>query len=204
MSPLSANYLYIHGFNSSPASKKAQDFISWCAVHRPNVNVLVPELTHDPAIALVQLEEIASTTELELVVGSSLGGYYATWLSDKYNVPAVLINPAVAPWQNYREEFLGVQTNYYSGKQYELTMAHIKSLENFEVRALRHPENLLLLVQTGDEVLDYRLAVDKYHECRQIIQEGGDHGFTGFVDMLPSIVACARNTNTHADENNAQ
>jgi predicted esterase YcpF (UPF0227 family) len=189
---LPESYLYIHGFNSSPASKKAQDFVTWCASHMAAVNVLVPELSHDPEEAGEQLDSIAKNTPLGLIVGSSLGGYYATWLSDKYNVPAALINPAVEPWKNYREEFLGLQTNYHTGRQYEFTSEHVDSLEAFDVEVLSCPENLLLLVQTGDEVLDYRLAVEKYQGCRQIIQDGGNHSFTGFEEILPDIVACAR------------
>lgn len=187
--------LYIHGFNSSPASGKARAFTDHCRKHLPDAEVLVPALSHDPAEAMACLEAICAGTAgaggIDLMVGSSLGGYYATWLAERYNCPAALVNPAVAPHRHLSGEFLGRHRNQYTGREYELTAGHVATLAGFECRDLRNPGNYLLLVQTGDEVLDYRLATALYRHSRQIVQEGGDHSFQGFDRMLPEILAFA-------------
>lgn len=184
--------LYIHGFNSSPASGKARAFADHCRRHLPDAEVLVPALSHDPAEAMACLDALcAETGGIDLLVGSSLGGYYATWLAEHYNCPAALVNPAVAPHRHLGSEFLGWHRNQYTGREYEMTAAHVATLAGFECRELRNPDNYLLLVQTGDEVLDYRLATALYRHSRQIVQAGGDHGFRGFDRMLPEILAFA-------------
>ena len=182
------DFLYIHGFNSSPASFKARAFRQWCKETQPEVTVHIPELSHDPDEAMTALESLCRDREIRLILGSSLGGYYATWLSEKYNVAAALINPAVRPWQHLDAQFLGLHTNYYSGKQYEIGPGHVAALSRFEVPELSRPEHLLLLVQTGDEVLDYRLAIDKYRNCTQWVEQGGNHAFEDFESRLPQIL----------------
>lgn len=153
---------------------------------------MVPALHHDPARAIDQLEAVFEEPGgVTLLVGSSLGAYYATWLSEKYNTRAVLINPAVSPQKHLGQEFLGSHANYHTGEQFELTQEHVATLASLDCEQLRHPENFMLLLQTGDEVLDYRLAVAHYQGSEQIIQEGGDHSFTGFEAMLPRILAFA-------------
>lgn len=180
--------LYIHGFNSSPDSRKAQDLCRYCQEHAPGVEVSVPALPHDPAAAMEQLEtEVARNPPPGLLVGSSLGGYYATYLAEKHGLKAALVNPAVAPHRTLNREFLGRHTNMYTGEEYEITPAHVKALRGFET-PVRHPEYFLLLVQTGDEVLDYHLAVEKYAGSSQIVQEGGDHAFADFEAVIPEIL----------------
>lgn len=193
-SPTTATHrlLYIHGFNSSPESGKARAFAEHCRVHLPGARVLVPAVSHDPGEAMACLDAIcAGPGGVDLIVGSSLGGYYATWLTERYDCPAALVNPAVAPHRHLGREFLGRHRNPYTGREYELTTGHVAALAGFECRKLHNPDNYLLLVQTGDEVLDYRLATALYRHSRQIVQEGGDHGFQGFDRMLPEILAFA-------------
>jgi predicted esterase YcpF (UPF0227 family) len=96
-----------------------------------------------------------------VVVGSSLGGYYATWLAEKRGVSAVLVNPAVRPYELLRPA-LGVQKNLHTGKEYEFTERHLAELAALEVPAITRPERYLLMVETGDEVLDYTQAVARY------------------------------------------
>lgn len=182
--------LYIHGFNSSPASAKARLFSRYC--DERGIALSVPELSYDPAKAMAMLEAIVKEWgEVNLLVGSSLGGYYATYLSEKYNLKAALVNPAVSPYKHLSEEFLGKQTNYYTGESYELGLEHVDSLKKLDVDPVIRPDNFLLLVQTGDEVLDYRLAVEKYQGASQIIQPGGDHSFNGFESVIPEIMGFA-------------
>lgn len=188
MTAASARVLYIHGFNSSPASEKAQSLLRFCNERFPAVPVSVPRLSYDPDLAAGQLEDIigAAGAEPVFLVGSSLGGYYATWLAEKYGLKAALINPAVSPYSSLYETFLGWHTNMHTGEQYRITPAHADCLRSLDT-AISRPENFLLLVQTGDEVLDYRMATEKYAGARQLVQEGGSHAFEDFEAVLPEI-----------------
>lgn len=184
--------IYIHGFNSSPASGKAQEFASFCQ-RSAGYDVAVPALSHDPEQALGQLEALVAGAggKVYLLVGSSLGGYYATWLGEKYDCRAVLVNPAVSPAKTLGEEFLGPQKNLYTGEEYEFTREHALFLDTLDVNPLQRPENYLLLVQTGDEVLDYRHAVARYAGSLQIVHEGGSHRYEGFARVMPAMLEFA-------------
>ena len=131
-----------------------------------------PALSFVPNEAIAQAEKILREQDAPLtVVGSSLGGYYATYLAEKYELRAALINPAVvAP--NSLAEYIGTQTNLYTGESFEFTAAHIAQLRALEVPRIT-PERYLLLVETGDEVLDYRQAVSRYAGCEQRVLAGG-------------------------------
>ena len=123
------------------------------------------------------------------LVGSSLGGFYATWLAEKYECRAILIQPAVYPYVGL-EQYLGPQRNLYTGAQYELTRAHLQGWRSQAVENV-DPERYLLLLETGDEVLDYREAVSKYEGARMVIRPGGDHMMQSFPEHLPRILAYA-------------
>jgi len=179
--------LYLHGFNSSPLSSKARLTFDHCARLGIADRLAVPELPHIPALAIAQMCEIIEAQPLPVVLmGSSLGGYYATFLAERYGLKAVLINPAVNPAQLWRAH-LGENRNYYSGRRYTITEEHVQQLRDLETAKLAQAQNYLLLVQTGDETLDYRLAVDKYKSSTSIIQEGGNHSFENYEEMLPDI-----------------
>lgn len=180
--------IYIHGFNSSPQSHKALQAVEYFESMGIGHRIVVPELSHEPDAAIRQLQALIETPRDTPVVliGSSLGGYYATWLAEQYNLKAALINPSVRPYERW-EQHLGLNHNFYSGKSYEITREHIEQLRKLDRDPIVHPENFLLLVQTGDEVLDYRLAVEKYKASPSIIQEGGNHGFVNFEEVLPAI-----------------
>lgn len=184
--------IYIHGFNSSPDSEKAQDFLTAC-LREDAFDIAVPSLSHDPQAAIAQLEKLIGEADknLYLLVGSSLGGYYATYLAEKYHCRAALINPAVSPVKHLGEGFLGPQKNHYSGEEYEFTLDYAVYLDSLDINPLRYPENYLLLVQTGDEVLNYHLAEERYADSLQIVQEGGSHRFEGFNNIIPAILEFA-------------
>jgi len=179
--------LYLHGFNSSPLSHKARQTHDYWVSLGLGADIGVPELDHEPARAIEELREIVEAQELPVaLIGSSLGGYYATWLAEEYGLRAVLVNPAVNPaelWQAH----LGINRNYYSGRRYEITESHVDQVRALLRPQLARPENYLLLVQTGDETLDYRLAVDKYKSATSIIQPGGNHSFVNYDALLPEI-----------------
>jgi len=179
--------LYLHGFNSSPISSKARITYDYCARNGLADCIAIPELPHIPALAIEQMCAIIERQSVPVVmIGSSLGGYYATYLAEKYALNAVLINPAVNPADLWHEH-LGMNRNYYSGREYEITQEHVLQLRDIDTPKIQRPEKFMLLVQTGDETLDYRHAVRKYQSCKSIIQDGGNHSFLNYADMLPDI-----------------
>lgn len=184
-----ATLLYIHGFNSSPQSSKAVATAAWLSLHRPEILFACPFLSPFPRGAMAALEDQIGNLSGDIyLVGSSMGGFYATWLAEKYPCRAVLINPAVAPWLG-ADHLLGEQINYHTGERCRFERTHLEQLRDFEVPQLSRPEDLWVLVQTGDEVLDYRQAVDRYRACHLTVEAGGDHGFQNYERFLPAIMA---------------
>ncbi|MBF8778934.1 YqiA/YcfP family alpha/beta fold hydrolase [Pseudomonas fulva] len=187
---MSASILYIHGFNSSPLSRKARQLESVMQRLGLAEQLRVPALHHHPRQAIAQLEAAIAELGTPLLVGSSLGGYYATWLAERHALKAVLINPAVAPHRLF-DGYLGLQRNLYTGQAWELTLDHVQALAELEVPAPRDPRRFQVWLQTGDETLDYRQAQRYYAACDLRIEEGGDHGFQGFAERIGQLLALA-------------
>ncbi|MES2368357.1 MAG: YqiA/YcfP family alpha/beta fold hydrolase [Pseudomonadota bacterium] len=181
--------VYLHGFNSSPASGKARQLGEHMARLGGQADYYCPALANSPRAAIAQVEAELARRHPESVtlVGSSLGGFYATHLAERHGWKAVLVNPAVHAHTLLRAA-LGPQTNWHSGETWELTEAHLAELAALDVPAISPPERYLLLAQTGDEVLDYRDAVAYYTGATQIIEDGGDHGFAGFERHFQTIL----------------
>lgn len=189
--------VYLHGFRSSPASIKATRLREYVAAlpsaTRPRLHI--PELTHRPAAALADVADwverrVDAHAHSLAFIGSSLGGYYATHLAEHFGARAVLINPSVRPYDDL-QPWLGVQTNLHSGASFEVTHAHFDELRAMRVARITRPERYWLLVETGDEVLDYRAAVAFYGGGFQYVRGGGDHSFTDFAAQLPAILRFA-------------
>jgi predicted esterase YcpF (UPF0227 family) len=177
--------IYIHGFNSSPASSKAQLLKARLEGLGRGGEFAAPALSHRPREAAVQLDALIAQHPDAVPVGSSLGGYYATYLAEKHGLKAVLLNPAVRPYE-LLASLVGRQENFHTGEEYDFTPQHIAELRAFEVDSIT-PARYLLLAATGDEVLDYRTSVARYRGCRQIVIEGSDHGlgdFAGYLDVV--------------------
>ena len=180
--------VYLHGFCSSPASTKARLLTDALAARGYCVRdrLFCPELSPVPDEAIAQVEAIIADQRRPLtLVGSSLGGFYATVLAERHNLRAALINPAVISSLD-PTLFVGRQTNLYTGVAFDFTDAHVAQLVALDV-ARPTPERYLLLVETGDEVLDYRQAVARYAGCRQRVLPGGNHSFLRFPDYLPQL-----------------
>ena len=182
--------LYIHGLNSSAQSQKATQLTTLMARLGLSQYLRVPELHHHPRQALVQLEAAIEELGRPLLVGSSLGGYYATHLAERHGLKALLINPAVSPHRMF-DGFLGTQKNLYTDETWEMTHDHVTALAELEVPAPQDPQRYQVWLQTGDETLDYRLAQQYYRACALRIQAGGDHGFQGFAEQLPAMLSFA-------------
>ena len=181
--------LYLHGFRSSPASFKARAVGEAMAARGLQQRFFCPALSHQPQVAVAQAEAILAEQGPLTLVGSSLGGYYATWLAERHGLRAVLINPAVLAHLSLAD-YVGTQTNLYTGEEFQFTREHVAQLQAMEVADLR-PERYWLLVEEGDEVLDYRQAVARYRDARQTVLAGGDHSFTRFGDFVPQILEFA-------------
>ncbi len=182
--------IYIHGFNSSPASHKARELLAAATRLGLAGQLRVPALHHDPRRAIDQLQALLAEAACPVLVGSSLGGYYATFLAERHGLKALLINPAVRV-QRYFERYLGAQRNFYSGECWELTAEHVAALAALEVPPPRDPARFVVWLQTGDETLDYRDAADYYRHCTVQIEDGGDHGYQGFAARIPELLAFA-------------
>lgn len=179
--------IYLHGFASSGQAHKAELLRTWCAQHQ--LAFIAPSLPIQPQLALSSVQEtLAALLPFYRVglVGASLGGFYARYLAQQAQLPCVLINPVVNPAQRLQEA-IGAVTHYHDQLRFSWTQEHCQSLVAYRVEKASVPCRLLL--QTGDDVLDYRQAQLAYPEAELCLEEGGDHGFTGFERHIPALVA---------------
>jgi uncharacterized protein len=184
--PAQAHVLYLHGFLSSPQSLKAQQTLAYCNKMGWGQDITIPQMGQGPAETIAELHasvEAIGSQNL-LLMGSSLGGYYATYLAEFYQAPAVLINPAVRPYELW-ESHLGENRNYYTDEIHIVTREHIDELRQIDVATLSRPENIKAFLQTEDETLDYRQALEKFGKEQCVVHEGGSHSYDNFEQELP-------------------
>ncbi|MCL1078326.1 esterase YqiA [Parashewanella spongiae] len=190
--------LYIHGFNSSPLSDKGIQTAEFIQRTFPELNFCQPQLPNCAKEAIELLSNIVQQAKAAnqplRYIGSSLGGYFATHLAQHYGGKAVLINPVVKPYE-LMEELLGTQYNPFTEQSFEVTPEHQQWLKEIDSEVITHPDRFFVLLQTGDEVLDYRQAVNKYHCCKMLIEPNGDHGFVDYKKHLPEISNFLKLTN---------
>ncbi len=178
--------LYIHGFLSSPLSSKAQELKKWLEQQGKADTFICPQLSANPTLAIEQLIAIINNTKEPLIlVGSSLGGFYATYLSQKFNLKAVLINPAVNPDEVLANK-VGVHKAWHSEDNIVFSADDLNNLKNFYTK-IESPNNILLMIEKDDEVLDYQKALHYYKDCNQLIFNNGDHSFTRFKEVISLI-----------------
>ena len=181
--------VYLHGFNSSPQSHKAQVLKRYMEARGLGGEFACPALPVSAQAAVRVIRDTVQGREPVCDLGSSLGGFYATYLVEEQGGKAVLINPAVDPHIGLRA-YLGPQKNLHTGEAYELTEKHLEEWRAIDVPAVT-PSRYLLVVETGDEVLDYRRAVERYAGAEQIVVTGGDHSLQSFPDHLQRILGFA-------------
>ncbi|MBP0598457.1 alpha/beta fold hydrolase [Herbaspirillum sp. LeCh32-8] len=182
--------LYLHGFRSSPQSFKARLMGQRMAELGLQDQYVCPQLPASPAGAIALVGSlIAGADPARLtVVGSSLGGFYATWLAERTGCRAVLLNPAVKPPREL-ESYVGVTTQYHSDEPFEFKREYVDELRALMTERITQPERYFLIAATGDEVLDWREMVAHYPGARQTVIQGSDHGIAEFADYLGDVLA---------------
>lgn len=184
--------LYLHGFRSAPASSKAKLLADYMQAHALADQWLCPQLPASPAEAIDLCLELAGPhrdAELTLI-GSSLGGYYATWLAEQLGCKAVLLNPAVHAERDLATQ-VGEHHMYHSAEPFIFRPEYVQELADIKIERITRPERYFLLAATGDEVLDWREMRDHYQGARQRIIEGSDHGITDFARWMPEVLSFA-------------
>lgn len=182
--------LYLHGFRSSPQSFKAKLIVERLALAGRAMEYRCPQLPASPRQAIALAESIAGESnpaELTLI-GSSLGGYYATWLAEKIGCRAVLLNPAVKPPRDL-EKYVGVTTAFHSAEVFEFKQEYIAELTQLAIERITQPERYFLVAAKGDEVLDWREMVAHYPGSRHQIIDGSDHGISDFETYIDDVLA---------------
>jgi predicted esterase YcpF (UPF0227 family) len=181
--------IYLHGFNSSPASHKSQLLRRYMQERGIGERFACPTLPNQPNEAIRLIEAEIARHDVVTLLGSSLGGFYATYLAEKLGCRAVLVQPAVTPHIGLAA-YLGPQKNLHTGEPYELTREHLDGWRALYVERV-DPEKYLVLLETGDETLDWRQAARKYEGARMVVRDGGDHSLQCFPEQIPRILAFA-------------
>lgn len=182
--------IYLHGFNSTPETTKAALLKKYLLRIGANVDFHVPALPIRVGEVLALVEGlIASQPHDRLVMlGSSLGGFFATYFAQRYGIQVVLINPAIDELLDEPGDLIGAHVNRHTGETFDISQQDYDELRTLFVPILQHPDRALLLLQTGDEVLNYRRVLARYPDSPKIVQVGGSHRFDNFAGVLDEIV----------------
>lgn len=182
--------LYLHGFRSSPLSFKARMVAEKLQAAGRSAEYICPQLPASPRDAIALASQLISRFSPNdvTVIGSSLGGYYATWLAELIGCRAVLLNPAVKPPRDL-EKYIGVTTAYHSDQSFEFKRDYVDELSALAVTRITQPARYFLIAATGDEVLDWREMTAHYPDARQLIINGSDHGLSDFAEYVDQVLA---------------
>ena len=182
--------LYLHGFRSSPQSAKARRVAAWVQAMRPDLHWWCPQLPPSPREAMAMVESTVREwpASAMAVIGSSLGGFYATAVAEHHGCPAVLLNPAVDPARDLAK-YIGEQTAFHDpAERFFFRADFVDELRAITPAAITRPERYLAVIAKGDEVLDWREMSARYAGCRIKLLEGGDHALSDFDTHLPDIL----------------
>lgn len=177
--------LYIHGFRATKTSYKA----GLLKGHFKD-KIYIADHPVEPKKAIEYLEDVIQKKKITGIIASSLAGYYATFLSEKYDLKTALINPSVMPYETTRE-YLGINTKQ-DNETFEWKEKHLEQLKELYVEKPTQ-ENYFLFLQMADAIIDYKVALDFYKGSRMVVEEGGDHSFKGFeryFETISSFLAC--------------
>ncbi|MFL2840711.1 MAG: YqiA/YcfP family alpha/beta fold hydrolase [Pseudohongiellaceae bacterium] len=186
--------IYLHGFKSSPRSQKALSLIDYAQnelidwIDQGKLELLVPTLPYKPEQAVALIEKLILSSVRPVLIGSSLGGFYSIYFAEKFNCKAVLVNPLVTLQESLADSFLGHHTNLYNGDEFDIEISDAEYLMTLERANIVQQDQYLLLLETGDEVLDYRKALEKFPKAEQVVIAGGNHRFENFEKYLTKII----------------
>ena len=184
---MSKNIFYFHGFASSADSTKAIIFNDFIKEKFPNISLHIPNIDNSIEKSFTQLQKLVEEyKEDRLFVGSSLGGFYASYFAEKFDSKAVLINPASNPYLGM-EMYLGENTNYSTNEKFYLTKKDLEILQLNNVSKIKFPSNYLVLIETGDDVIPFEYTLDFYNGCNFCIINEGSHSFDSFKEKLEII-----------------
>ena len=194
MSPAAASapthILYLHGFRSSPQSAKAQYMSAWMRAHHAKVHWWCPHLPPSPKEALALVFEELATWPLErmAVVGSSLGGFYATVVAERTGCRAALLNPAINPARDLAGH-IGELTSFHDpDDHFYFKPEYVTQLRVMTPREITRPERYFAVIAKGDEVLDWHEMTARYPGATLRLLEGGDHALSDFDEHLPQLL----------------
>ena len=181
--------LYLHGFRSSPRSIKARQLANRLDERGLGARFVCPQLPVSPSAAARAIEALVAKPDARplAIVGSSLGGYYATWIAERVDCRVVLLNPATRPDRDLAKH-LGTQTVYHGDETVEVRPEFLDELVALRVGPVTRPGRWLLVAATGDEVLDWREMVARYPDVRQTIIDGSDHGLSDFDRHVDAVI----------------
>ena len=184
--------VYAHGFRSSSRSRKATQLRAYLRDHHPEIDIVAPDLSFQPTVAVAQLLSACDGIAMEqlTIVGSSLGGFYAVVLAERLGCRAVLLNPSTRPFETLAQH-LGEQTNLYTGEKFVFDVSHVAELQAMFLPAISRPERYLLMVEMGDELLNHRQTIAYFAGALQIVIAGGDHELKSFPSHVSEVVEFA-------------
>ena len=180
--------IYLHGFNSSAESKKSKILNSYLEKEKL-INLESPNLNNSPKKAIFQIEKIIRESSSRVcLVGSSLGGLYATFVADKYNLKSVTINPVVANHISGMRDLVGSHKNFHSGEEYEFRLKDYFDLQKLGLEKLKKPLNHFCLIKMSDEVLDHNTTFAFFSKSYVLSEKGGNHSYDDFFEKIPLIL----------------
>ena len=186
--------VYLHGFLSSPLAKKAQVLAK--ALQSRGLELYAPDLTMSPDEVERSLSRWAEGRDMSqvAVVGASLGGFYAAWFASRYPIRSVLLNPATRPW-DILSRYVGVQRLYDSDRTFEVKADFGSMLRRMNASIPVSDDKRLVIVTTGDAVVDYRQTLERFPDNRCHVVQGSDHGISDFSTMVDDVVDFATGGN---------
>ena len=187
---MTTHLLYLHGFRSSPQSAKARQMAARVAADHPGVTWWCPQLPPSPAEAAALIERGTADWPAErmAVVGSSLGGFYATWMAERTGCKAVLLNPAVDPARDLAAH-IGEQTAWHAPEErFFFRPEFIDELRALQRGPLARPERYFAVIAKGDELLDWREMTGRYPGATIRLLEGSDHALGDFDQHIDAVL----------------
>ena len=180
--------IYLHGFNSSAESKKSKILDSYLEKEKL-INLESPNLNNSPKKAISQIEKIIRQSSSRVcLIGSSLGGLYATFVADKYNLKSVTINPVVTNHISGMRDLVGSHKNFHSEEEYEFTLKDYLDLQKLGLEKLKKPLNHFCLIKMSDEVLDHNMTFAFFSKSYVLSEKGGNHSYDDFFAKIPLIL----------------